>query len=98
MLYTSVNKGNAIISKFPDAVDYPTLPAASPSFVSGGQQVFEFVRMMACSEVYLRCPQLANASRVLGNLAKITLKSGVAPSWRPALMTGTSWLLGAPSP
>ena len=33
-------------------------------------------------EVYLRCPQLANASRVLGNLgddilSKITLKSGV---------------------
>ena len=44
-------------------MDYPTLPAASPtkpfsidhmlgpSFVSGGQQVFEFVRMMAYSEV-----------------------------------------------
>ena len=53
-----------------------------PSFVSGGQQVFEFVRMMAYNEVYLRCPQLANASRVLGNLgddilSKITLKSGV---------------------
>ena len=30
------------------------------SFVSGGQQVFEFVRMMAHNEVYLRCPQLAN--------------------------------------
>ena len=75
-------------------MDYPTLPAASPSkpfsidhmlgpsFVSGGQQVFEFVRMMAYNEVYLRCPQLANASRVLGNLgnnilSKITLKSGV---------------------
>ena len=38
-----------------------------PSFVSGGQ-VFEFVRMMAHNEVYLRCAQLANASRVLGNL------------------------------
>ena len=53
-----------------------------PSFVSGGQQVFEFVRMMAHNEVYLRCAQLANASRVLGNLgddilSKITLKSGV---------------------
>ena len=38
--------------------------------------------MMAYNEVYLRCPQLANASRVLGNLgddilSKITLKSGV---------------------
>ena len=38
--------------------------------------------MMAHNEVYLRCPQLANASRVLGNLgddilSKITLKSGV---------------------
>ena len=39
-----------------------------PSFVSGGQQVFEFVRMMAHNQVYLRCAQLANASRVLGNL------------------------------
>ena len=53
-----------------------------PSFVSGGQQVFEFVRMNCYNEVYLRCPQLANASRVLGNLgddilSKITLKSGV---------------------
>ena len=79
--------------QFPNVVDYPTLPAASPSkpfsidhmlgpsFVSGGQ-LFEFVRMMAYNEVYLRCPQLANASRVLGNLeddilSKITLKSGV---------------------
>ena len=43
------------------------------------EQVFEFVRMMAHNEVYLRCAQLANASRVLGNdiLSKITLKSGV---------------------
>ena len=80
--------------QFPDAVDYPTLPGASPSkpfsidhmlgpsFVSGRQQVFEFVRMNCYNEVYLRCPQLANASRVLGNLgddilSKITLKSGV---------------------
>ena len=80
--------------QFPNAVDYPTSPAASPSkpfsidhmlgpsFVSGGQQVFEFVRMNCYNEVYLRCPQLANASRVLGNLgddilSKITLKSGV---------------------
>ena len=52
-----------------------------PSFVSGGQQVFEFVRMN-CYNEDLRCPQLANASRVLGNLgddilSKITLKSGV---------------------
>ena len=80
--------------QFPDAVGYPTSPGASPSkpfsidhmlgpsFVSGGQQVFEFVRMNCYNEVYLRCPQLANASRVLGNLgddilSKITLKSGV---------------------
>ena len=80
--------------QFPDAADYPAAPPASPtkpfsvdhmlgpSFVSGGQQVFEFVRMMAHNEVYLRCAQLANASRVLGNLgddilSKITLKSGV---------------------
>ena len=60
--------------------DYPSAPPASPakpfsvdhmlgpSFVSGGQQIFEFVRMMAHNEVYLRCAQLANASRVLGNL------------------------------
>ena len=33
---------------------------------------------MAHNEVYLRCAQLANASRVLGNLGdNITLKSGV---------------------
>ena len=63
--------------QFPDAADYPSAPAASPtkpfsidhmlgpSFVSGGQQVF---KMMAHNEVYLRCAQLANASRVLGNL------------------------------
>ena len=80
--------------QFPDAADYPAAPPASPtkpfsvdhmlgpSFVSGGQQVFKFVRMMAHNEVYLRCAQLANASRVLGNLgddilSKITLKSGV---------------------
>ena len=80
--------------QFPDAADYPAAPPASltkpfsvdhmlgPSFVSGGQQVFEFVRMMAHNEVYLRCAQLANTSRVLGNLgddilSKITLKSGV---------------------
>ena len=76
--------------QFPDAADYPSAPAASPtkpfsidhmlgpSFVSGGQQVFEFLKMMAHNEVYLRCAQLANASRVLGNLgddilSKITL-------------------------
>ena len=57
--------------QFPDAADYPAAPPASPtkpfsvdhmlgpSFVSGGQQVFEFVRMMAHNEVYLRCAQLA---------------------------------------
>ena len=44
-----------------------------PSFVSGGQQVFEFVKMMAHNEVYLRCAQLANASRVLGNLVQEAL-------------------------
>ena len=50
-----------------------------PSFVSGGQQVFEFVKMMARNKVYLRCAQLANASQVLGKLGDdmITLKSGV---------------------
>ena len=75
--------------QFPDAAPpaSPTKPFSvdhtlGPSFVSGGQQVFEFVRMMAHNEVYLRCAQLANASRVLGNLgddilSKITLKSGV---------------------
>ena len=85
---------NELRQQFPDAADYPAAPPASPtkpfsvdhmlgpSFVSGGQQVFEFVRMMAHNEVYLRCAQLANASRVLGNLgddilSKITLKSGV---------------------
>ena len=67
-----------------------------PSFVSGGQQVFEFVKMMAHNEVYLRCAQLANASRVLGNLgddvlSKITLKSGVGSIVET---TGTSWRLG----
>ena len=76
--------------QFPDAADYPAAPPASPtkpfsvdhmlgpSFVSAGFRV----RMMAHNEVYLRCAQLANASRVLGNLgddilSKITLKSGV---------------------
>ena len=61
-------------------MDCPTSPDASPSkpfsidhtlgpsFVSGGQQVFEFVRMNCYNKVYLHCPQLANASRVLGNL------------------------------
>ena len=68
--------------QFPDAADYPAAPPASPtkpfsvdhmlgpSFVSGGQQVFEFVKMMAHNEVYLRCAQLANASRALGNLGQ----------------------------
>ena len=77
--------------QFPDAADYPAAPPASPTKPfsvdhmlgpSVSQQVFEFVRMMAQNEVYLRCAQLANASRVLGNLgddilSKITLKSGV---------------------
>ena len=70
--------------QFPDAADYPAAPPASPakpfsvdhmlgpSFVSDGQQIFEFVRMMARNEVYLRCAQLANASRVLGNLGDDT--------------------------
>ena len=65
-------------NKKKDSVDH----MLGPSFVSGGQQVFEFVKMMAHNEVYLRCAQLANASRVLGNLgddvlSKITLKSVV---------------------
>ena len=63
-------------------MDYPTSPAASPSkpfsidhmlgpsFVSGGQQIFEFVKMNSHNEVYLRCAQLANASRVLGVVRK----------------------------
>ena len=65
--------GNRLILndlQFPNAADYPAAPPASPtkpfsvdhmlgpSFVSGGQQVFEFVRMMAHNEVYLRCAQL----------------------------------------
>ena len=52
--------------QFPDAADYPAAPPTSPtkpfsvdhmlgpSFVSGGQQVFEFVRMMAHNEVVKR--------------------------------------------
>ena len=88
------------------AADYPTLPAASPtkpfsidhmlgpSFVFGGQQVFEFLKMMAYNEVYLRCAQLANASRVLGNPVQdhAEERCGQAP------MMGTSWPSGAPSP
>ena len=66
--------------QFSDAVDYPTSPLAFPSkpfsvdymlgsrFVCGGQQVFEFVRIMAYSEV-----QLANASRVLDTLGDETI-------------------------
>ena len=62
--------------QFPNAADYPAAPPASPtkpfsvdhmlgpSFVSGGQQVFEFVR-----KVYLPTP----AECIL---SKITLKSG----------------------
>ena len=82
--------------QFPDAADYPAAPAASPtkpfsvdhmlgpSFVSGGQ-IFEFVKMNSRNKVYLHCAQLANASRVLGNLGddiffKMTLKSGVGTS------------------
>ena len=34
------------------------------------------MRMMAYNEVYLRCPQLANASRVLGNLGDDILSKG----------------------
>ena len=68
----------------------------------GPQQVFEFVKMMAHNEVYLRCAQLANASRVLGNLgddvlSKITLKSGVGTIVETG-STGTSWLSGARLP
>ena len=52
--------------------------------------------MMAYSKVYLRCAQLANASRVLGNLgddilSKITLKSGVGTIVETGSTTGTSW-------
>ena len=65
-----------------------------PSFVSGGQQVFEFVRMMAHNEVYLRCAQLANASRVLGNLGDDILSKIT----RRAPTTGTSWPSGARLP
>ena len=53
---------------------------------------------MAHNEVYLRCAQLANASRVLGNLgddilSKITLRVAWAP-----LETGSDFMAGAPSP
>ena len=52
--------------QFPDAADYPAAPPTSPtkpfsvdhmlgpSFVSGGQQIFEFVKMNSHNEVYLR--------------------------------------------
>ena len=60
--------------QFPNAADYPAAPPAKPfsvdhtlSFVSGKQQVFEFVRMVAHNKVHLRCAQFAN-SRALGNL------------------------------
>ena len=72
-----------------------------PSFVSGGQQVFEFLKMMAHNEVYLRCAQLANASRVLGNLgddilSKITLKSGVGTIVETGLDDGHFMALRGP--
>ena len=62
--------------QFPDAADYPAAPPASPTkpFSVDRMLVFEFVRMMAHNEVYLRCAQLANASRVLGNLGDILSK------------------------
>ena len=96
--------------QFPDAADYPAAPPASPtkpfsvdhmlgpSFVSGGQQVFEFVKMMAHNEVYLRCAQLANASRVLGDdvLSKITLKSGVGTIVETGLDDGHFMALRGP--
>ena len=94
--------------QFPDAADYrPPLPPSpstyhmlGPSFVSGGQQIFEFVRMMAHNEVYLRCAQLANASRMLGNLgdniSKITLKSGVGTIVETGLDDGHFMALRGP--
>ena len=74
--------------QFPAAADFPTSPAALPSKPFSIDHMlrpsFFFrwaARMMAHNEVYLRCPQLANASRVLGNLgdnilSKITLRHG----------------------
>ena len=49
--------------------------------------------MMAHNEVYLRCAQLANASRVLGNLgddilSKITLKSHCGDGLRRRALHG----------
>ena len=70
--------GNRLILndlELPFSVDH----MLGPSFVSGGQQVFEFVKMMAHNEVYLRCAQLANASRVLGNLGDDILSKWVGP-------------------
>ena len=55
-----------------------------PSFVNeaGNQQVFTFVQIQPCSEVYLRCSSLANAADTVGRLghdiiAKIVCKQGV---------------------
>ena len=69
-----------------------------PSFVSGGQQVFEFVRMMAHNK-YLRCAQLANASRV-GNLEQHPLQDHAKERSivETAQTTGTSWPSGARLP
>ena len=53
--------------------------------------------MMAHNEVYLRCAQLANASRVLGNLGNDVLSKWV-PLWRRAPTTGASWPSGARLP
>ena len=56
---------------------------------------------MAHNEVYLRCAQLANASRVLGNLgddilSKITLKSGVGTIVETGLDDGHFMALRGP--
>ena len=50
-----------------------------PSFVSGGQQVFEFAHMMAYSEVYLRCPQHGGP----GGPGHRDVVDGVEPQLRP---------------
>ena len=74
--------------QFPNVVDYPTSPAASPSkpfsidhmlgpsFVCGGQQVFEFVRMNCYNEVNLvrhADQRTLNPNTPLGNPAGILL-------------------------
>ena len=56
--------------QFPNVVDYPTSPAASPSkpfsidHMLGPSFVSGLVRMNCYNEVYLRCPQLAGQPAV----------------------------------